>query len=71
MYLYYLLKYNKDKIEGLGSGTTFKEVSGSTMRGITVRVPESIEAQKIIGRYLDSIDSKVETNRRINENLAA
>ena len=69
LFLYYLLKYNKDKIEGLGSGTTFKEVSGSTMRGITVRVPESIDAQRIIGRYLDSIDSKIETNRRINENL--
>ena len=69
LFLYYLLKYNKEKIEGLGSGTTFKEVSGSTMRGITVRVPESIDAQRIIGRYLDSIDSKIETNRRINENL--
>ena len=69
LFLYYLLKYNKEKIEGLGSGTTFKEVSGSTMRGITVRVPESIDAQRIIGRYLDSIDSKIEINRRINENL--
>lgn len=71
LFLYYLLKYNKEKIEGLGSGTTFKEVSGSTMRGITVRVPESIDAQRIIGRYLDSIDSRIEINRRINENLQA
>ena len=71
LFLYYLLKYNKDKIEGLGSGTTFKEVSGSTMKGITVRVPESLETQKAIGSYLDSIDTKIETNRRINENLAA
>ena len=28
MFLYYLLKYNKDAIEHMGSGTTFKEVSG-------------------------------------------
>ena len=69
LFLYYLLKYNKDRIEGLGSGTTFKEISGSTMRGVTVRVPESLEVQKAIGRYLDSIDTKIETNRRINENL--
>ena len=27
LFLYYLLKYNKDRIESLGSGTTFKEVS--------------------------------------------
>lgn len=69
LFLYYLMKYNKEKIEGLGSGTTFKEVSGSTMRGIAVRVPETLETQKVIGRYLDSIDTKIETNRRINENL--
>ena len=69
LFLYYLLKYNKEKIEGLGSGTTFKEVSGSTMRRITVRVPDSIVTQKAIGSYLDSIDTKIEINRRINENL--
>ena len=69
LFLYYLLKFNKEKIEGLGSGTTFKEVSGSTMRGITVKVPKSLDVQRAIGRYLDSIDTKIEINRRINENL--
>ena len=64
------MKYNKNKIEGLGSGTTFKEVSGSTMKGIQVSVPESVKTQKAIGRFFDSIDSKIEINRRINENLA-
>lgn len=39
-FLYYLLKYNKERIEGMGSGTTFKEVSGNTMKNITVYVPE-------------------------------
>jgi type I restriction enzyme S subunit len=65
------MKFNKGKIEGMGSGTTFKEVSGSTMRGITVRVPVSKDVQKTIGRFLDNIDTKIETNRKINENLAA
>lgn len=41
MFLYYLLRYNKDNIENLGSGTTFKEVSGSTMRNVPVKVPPS------------------------------
>ncbi len=71
LFLYYLLKYNRDKIEGLGSGTTFKEVSGSTMRSITVKVPDTLETQQAIGRYLDSIDTKIEINRKINENLVA
>ena len=67
MFLYYLLKYNKDKIENLGSGTTFKEVSGSTMRGIEVSVPDSIEEQRQIASVLSALDDKIEKN--INENL--
>ena len=69
LFLYYLLRYNKDMIEGLGSGTTFKEVSGSTMKGIKVRFPTTLSAQRAIGEFLDSIDSKIEENRKINKNL--
>ena len=71
MFLYYLLKYNKDRIERLGSGTTFKEVSGSTMRGIEVSVPETIEEQQRIASVLSALDDKIELNNKINENLAA
>ena len=69
MFLYYLLKYNKDKIESLGSGTTFKEVSGSTMRGIEVSVPEIIEEQRQIASVLSALDDKIEKNTEVNENL--
>lgn len=69
MFLYYLLKYNKDKIENLGSGTTFKEVSGSTMRGIEVSVPENIEEQRQIASMLSALDDKIEKNTEINKNL--
>ena len=69
MFLYYLLKYNKDKIESLGSGTTFKEVSGSTMRGIEVSVPDSIEEQCQIASVLSALDDKIEKNTEVNENL--
>lgn len=69
LFLYYLLRYNKNMIEGLGSGTTFKEVSGSTMKGIKVRVPTTLSAQRAIGEFLDSIDCKIEENRKINKNL--
>lgn len=71
MFLYYLLKYNKAKIENLGSGTTFKEVSGSTMRGIEVSVPESIDEQRRIAHVLSALDDKIETNNQINGNLAS
>ena len=71
MFLYYLLKFNKYKIEAMGSGTTFKEVSGSTMKGIKVTVPKSIDEQRKIASVLSSIDEKIEENNAINENLAA
>lgn len=69
MFLYYLLKYNKDAIKAMGSGTTFKEVSGSTMRGIRVRVPVSKAEQQRIASVLAAIDSKIENNDKINDNL--
>lgn len=71
MFLYYLLKYNKDKIENMGSGTTFKEVSGNTMKGIAVKVPEDIKEQRAIAGILSSIDDKIELNNNINKNLEA
>ena len=55
----------------MGSGTTFKEVSGKTMRGIEVQVPEAKEEQIRIASTLSAIDDKIEENERINKNLAA
>ena len=69
MFLYYLLCYKRAAIESLGSGTTFKEVSGSTMRGVSVRVPEDISVQRAIANILNSLDSKIECNSKINDNL--
>ena len=69
LFLFYLLKYNKDKIEGMGSGTTFKEVSGNTMKNIVVKVPSDKGIQKKIASILGSIDDKIEENERINNNL--
>ena len=69
LFLYYLLKFYMDKIEALGSGTTFKEVSGTTMKNIVVRVPKEKEKQREIGLILSSIDDKIEANEKINHNL--
>ena len=69
MFLYYLLKYNRDSIENMGSGTTFKEVSGNTMKSIKVRVPVDKEEQRRIGAILSAIDDKIEFNNAINCNL--
>ena len=68
MFLYYLLRYNKDNIENLGSGTTFKEVSGSTMQKVPVKIPP-FSIQKKIATILSSLDDKIELNNKINDNL--
>lgn len=69
VFLYYLLKYNKDKIESMGSGTTFKEVSGNTMKNIIVSIPIDKKVQEKIVSVLSSIDDKIEENEKINNNL--
>ena len=71
LFVYYLLKYNKDAIEAMGSGTTFKEVSGKAMRAVKVRIPLDVSYQKRIAAVLDSLDTKIENNERINDNLEA
>lgn len=71
LFLYYLLKANAKHIANMGSGTTFKEVSGKVMRNIVLPIPSTIEEQKRISSILDSIDSKIELNNQINDYLAA
>ncbi len=68
MFLYYLLKYNKNNIESMGSGTTFKEVSTATMKKINVFVPPLAE-QKAIADTLSCLDDKIELNNKIIKNL--
>ena len=68
IFIYYLLIYNRDYIAGLGSGTTFMEVSGKTMSEIQVSLPP-LPVQKHIANILSSLDDKIELNRRINDNL--
>ena len=71
LFLYYLLKANASSIASHGSGTTFPEISGKVMASIEVSFPESIVVQKRIASILDSLDSKIELNRKLNDNLAA
>lgn len=48
-YIYYFLKHNLPVIEGMAAGSTFKEVSGSTMK----RVPAIIPDMDTLGAFND------------------
>lgn len=69
LFLYYLLKFNKNKIENMGSGTTFKEVSASVMKSIEVCIPCDKDEQQKIATILGRIDDKIELNKQINHHL--
>lgn len=70
LFLYYLLLYNKDRIESKSSGTTFKEVSGAVMKNISVKVPE-LSKQRAIAATLTCLDDKIDLNNKVNTNLKA
>ena len=40
-FVYYFLQHNLPVIEGMASGSTFKEVSGSTMKNVPAVIPDS------------------------------
>lgn len=67
-FLFYWLKLNKEKIEGLAGGSTFKEISTSGVRNLEIVIP-NIHEQKKIADILGTIDEKIELNRKINETL--
>ena len=67
-YLFYWIKSNLNYILGKASGSTFKELSGTSFKNLLVDLPE-IKIQKQIACVLSFIDNKIECNDRINDNL--
>lgn len=63
-YLYYYLLKNRKKIEVLGNGSTFKEVSRKTLANYEIELP-SLEVQKGIVKELVMLDEKYEDNCNI------
>lgn len=48
-YVYYFLKQNLPVIEGMASGSTFKEVSGSVMKSVPAQIPDAETLAKFNG----------------------
>lgn len=67
-YFYYWLKLNIEYIINNSNGSTFKEISGSTFKNLTISLP-SLENQKRISLVLWNIDEKIENLRKLNKNL--
>ncbi|KJF16624.1 restriction endonuclease subunit S [Acidithrix ferrooxidans] len=63
LFMYYLLGSMKDEFERRANGSTFKEISGSTLSAIEVLLPP-LEEQRGIAATLGALDDKIESNRR-------
>ena len=67
-YIYYWLAANNRELEVNASGTTFQELSGSSLRQISISIPDK-ETQRRVAYVLGTLDDKIELNRRMNETL--
>lgn len=65
-YLYYFLKNSVELLNKLGSGTTFKELSGSKLSQIEISFPPLSEQQRIV-KILDEAFEKIEKVKKNTE----
>jgi type I restriction enzyme S subunit len=69
-FLYYLLKNNVEYLKSLGTGTTFAEISATTLKTVEFIFPDK-DTQTQIASILSSIDNKIELNIQMNQTLEA
>jgi type I restriction enzyme S subunit len=69
-FVYYLIKHNIKIFENFASGTTFKEITGSTIEELEFLFPLYPEQRKI-AEILGSLDDKIELNYEMNKTLEA
>lgn len=67
-FLYYLLKDNVEYLKSQASGTTFGEISKSTLKKLIFLLPPLPE-QKAIAEVLSSLDDKIDLLHRQNKTL--
>ena len=55
VFLYYLLRFNNEYLNSIGTGTTFKEVSRSKIANVRIPVP-SIDLQNAFASFVEKVD---------------
>ena len=69
-FVYYFLKNALPTIEGMASGSTFKEVSGSTMKDVPALIPDSETLAKF-NEFCGPLFGQQQVLERQNQSLAA
>lgn len=74
-YLYYFLYSNKEYLNSLGSGTTFVEISGTTLKSVEIPLPSLAEQKAIVEKLdaafaeIDKLEENLESKRRYTDEL--
>lgn len=68
-FLYYMMKYYNSHLLKKESGTVFGSVNKNDISRLEVDIPEDLNHQNKIARYLEMLDDKIEVNNAINNNL--
>lgn len=68
-FVYYFLKHNLPVIEGMASGSTFKEVSGATMKKVPAFIPDAETLNKF-RRFCEPLFAQQKALEKQNESLA-
>ena len=69
-FVYCFLKENLTVIENMASGSTFKEISGSTMKVVPAIIPD-IETLSVFRDYADALFNQQRNNEAENRRLSA
>lgn len=67
LFLYYQIKQSSDYLNSLGSGSTFNEISKSTLKNIKLPKPKSISEQRKIASVLYNVDQAIQKTEEIIE----
>jgi len=68
-FLYYILDISKIRLENLGSGNTFKEISTNNLKKIKILIPPTPQEQQKIADTLSSLDNLIENQSKKIETL--
>ena len=64
IWILYLMRFLRSKLESLGAGSTYKEVSRGTIKNLSIALPTKAEQEKI-GRVLSSVEEAIQKTNEI------
>ena len=68
-FLYYMMKYYRKQLVNKESGTVFGSVNKNDIQELEINIPNKVDIQTTISRFLAMLDEKIELNNTINNNL--